>query len=788
MAGKAATPVPVDKPLSRAYLRQFTGWSTAFPPGTSDPTSLREMHNCSIAPDNSLRIRPGMRTAFTSPAPGRIIGEFEHFYTSTGAKAILFGVRIDNYVVFRCAVYNETLRLFVPDQTEAQMAQRFAGFTDLHTRLGASCTYIRYVQIDNKILALPNSGQPFRLFWVGSSQRAKALKAVGRPYFNTGDRLQPVMPESSWISTSPKVTIPGHQAKSTSTLISSDDTKNVYNFGYFYTFNNEIGESPASMTALVRTQRRWSAWNTDAGDESKSPDQLVMVIPQATWDAAIANGAVSWNLYWLTWSDQDSVPVEGMLLQTKAMVNSDGSPLARSLAGWIAHTPLLQGLDGSRPLPTSTNRDDFSKPIAAANGLVAGDRLVLVYDRDNEARITWTSNLQGDYLNFSSSKGGGFKTLTSGNLHMPISVKLWQNPSSTDTITILCAGLDGSGTSYYMNVNTTVSNQSQSELIIGFEETSSTPGTVSPFAVEVLNNALYHPLDNNLMKSTASNYNINHATMADNIQNIWQQIRLPDKRRMVSAQMDNKLYYLVRAPKKVETGPAPKDGVAWLDPGQHNGNQIWICDTALGNAWSCWDVQGSSLKKLELDGLLYMGVVSDDAIYVFDEEYDHDDYYDTDTSQWRQRGIAWSAVTNTQGANKAHDAWAFLHQVNVTFGNFTGECVYGIRGRDRHGKMIEVRKHYVSPQLLGHSPFDRYDQQDYLQVRRIMKEWEFFWESAETPKNRSYGSIGFVQYRYSPASVNVDYAYGSVETFEYQNNMPLYSNGVPEPYADTVKP
>ena len=51
-----------------------------------------------------------------------------------------------------------------------------------------------------------------------------------------------------------------------------------------------------------------------------------------------------------------------------------------------------------------------------------------------------------------------------------------------------------------------------------------------------------------------------------------------------------------------------------------------------------------------------------------------------------------------------------------------------------------------------------------------------------------YGSIGCVHYRYSPASVNVDYAYGSVETFEYQNNMPLYSNGVPEPYADTVKP
>ena len=48
---KQTIAAPIDRPLSRAYLRKFTGWSTAYPPGMSDPTSLRVMHNCSITAD-----------------------------------------------------------------------------------------------------------------------------------------------------------------------------------------------------------------------------------------------------------------------------------------------------------------------------------------------------------------------------------------------------------------------------------------------------------------------------------------------------------------------------------------------------------------------------------------------------------------------------------------------------------------------------------------------------------------------------------------------------------------
>ena len=105
MADKKSLPAPIDRPLSRAYLREFTGWSTAQPPGMSDPTSLRVMHNCNVDTDGSLRIRPGLRRVFSNIADvpeGGIVGTFEHFYANDGAKCLLFAVReVDETVGFR---------------------------------------------------------------------------------------------------------------------------------------------------------------------------------------------------------------------------------------------------------------------------------------------------------------------------------------------------------------------------------------------------------------------------------------------------------------------------------------------------------------------------------------------------------------------------------------------------------------------------------------------------------------------------------------------------------------
>ena len=772
---KQTIAAPIDRPLSRAYLRKFTGWSTAYPPGMSDPTSLRVMHNCSITTDGALRIRPGMRSVFTTPADGEIVGTFEHFYIGQGPnlpplKALLFAVReSDGSVGFRVAkdmLGNGTYSIVNANTVFTVRSGDDLNFQRPDIGRGP-VTYVKYVQIDNKILALSDNDEPFRLFTVGATREAKVIRPINRPNYNVADRLRVIEPSPTWTATA-QVTVPDPETAQTGSLISSDSSKNIYNFGYFYTFNTEIGESAPSIVSTRKVQRRWSNWNLDIEDDTKSGDQLAAIIPESVWNAAVAAGAVSWNLYYLTWSDQDAVPVEGILLKTTDMVGK-----TRDQAGWATHTPLLQGTNGLMALPNSAIRENYTEPSAAGQGIVSGDRLVLVYDSRNAARIKWSSNQQGDYLNFSSSKGGGYKTLTSGNLFTPAAVKLWQNPQSTDTLVVLCSGLDGYGTAYYMNPSTTVNAQNQTVTIMGFEETTATPGTVSPYGVEVLNNALYHPLDNNLMKSTAANYNINHALMADDIQNLWHRVPAPAKKKIVSSQMDSTLYYLVRSPLAWETDP------------DSNGTQIWMCDTALSGVWSCWDVAGTALRKLEVDGLLYMAIASGNSIYVFDNEQDHDDEWDGST--WVERGIPWEAVTNTQGANKAHDAWCVLQQVNVTFGNFTGECVYGIRGKDVNGQLIEIKKHYQAPHR-GHDPLDRYDLEDFLSIRKVMKEWEFFWSSAPRPKNRSYGSVNFVQYRYMPASVNVGYENGSIETFEYSQRDSTSVNGVPIPFADTTKP
>lgn len=773
MAGpKKSLPAPIDRPLSRAYLRKFTGWSTAFPPGMSEPSSLRKMHNCSVTQDGALRIRPGLRRVFTAPADGDIVGTFEHFYldgTDGPIKALLFAVReTDGSVGFRVAKESETTGMFevVHVDTIFNRGQEDLNFERPGTNKG-HVSYVKYVQIDNKILALSDNEEAFRLFLVGASKVARVIKTVTRPNYDVNDRLRTGMPSIGWINGAQN-TVPTMGDVTDDRLHSSDSAKNVYTFAYFYTFNNDVGESAPSMIDTIKVQRRWTAWRVDPSLDTKSHDQIGVFMLEDVFNAAKAQGALSWNLYYLTWGPQDAVPVEGILLKTIPM---EGKTYQQ--AGWATHTPLLQGVDAVKPLPSINRLDNFTEPSTAGQGLVAGDRMVLVYDALNAARIKWSSNLQGDYLNFSASKGGGYKTLTTGNLFTPAAVKLWQNPQSVDTLVVLCKGLDGYGAAYYMNPSSKVNAQNQSVNIMGFEETTATPGTVSPYGCEVLNNALYHPLENSLMKSTAANYNINHLLMTDKIANVWSQVPLADKEKIVSAQMDSTLYYLVQSK------------LGRIDSPNSNGNQIWLCDTGNSGVWSCWDVAGTALRKLELHGLLYMGITSGRNIYVFDPEQDHDDVWED--GAWTTVGIPWEVATNTQGANRAHDAWALLQQLTVTFGNFTGECVYGIRGKDVNGMPVEISKHYASPER-SHDPLVRYDMEDHLQVRRIMKEWEFFWSSAPRPKNRSYGAVNFVQYRYTPASVNNGYEFGSVETFEYGSRDLMYSNGVPVPQADTSTP
>jgi len=583
--------------------------------------------------------------------------------------------------------------------------------------------------------------------------------------------------------------IPPAETKTANTLISSTAASNIYNFGFFYTFATEIGESAPSQVTVVRAQRAWQQWRwetpnasgepsgTGTNDGEKAADQLGAYMPQAVFDAAVAQGATMWHLYMFTWSDQDPVPVTAFRIGTKLL-----DPTKTYAAnGWNRATPMMSdAAQAVAPIPTKPTRRNYTEPSPGGQGIVAADRMVLVFDRSNPAVIRWTSNQQGSYTDFTAGLGGGYKTLTSGNLQIAACVKLWQNPQSVDTLTILCVGTDGQSTGYYM-APAQVASQSEAVNIMAFEETTATPGTTSPYGVEVMNNALYHPLDEQLMKSVASNYNINHSSVTDQIQDVWR--GLIHKEWIVSSQCDNRIYFLVYNPE----GDPLED--------QCKGNEVWVFDgQAKAGNWSRWKTQGVSLRKVEQGGRIGMSLVRPDGIYFFDDEYAQDDFVNPGLGGFiDQRNIAWKLETNTQGANRAHDAMCRLQQCNIEVGNFQGVMRYGIKGLDRHGKWRDISKLLYDNELGADFQYDR---KDFLKLGIDIQEWFFYASSVEDENGvteYSAGQFDLVQYRYTPLSVNEGYEWGSVETFEYGRagnaiDQRTTDNGVPMPFIDTRRP
>lgn len=567
------------------------------------------------------------------------------------------------------------------------------------------------------------------------------------------------------------------------TLVGDSSVENDYNFGFFYTFANEVGETAPSQVTVITTQRGWSAWKwetpsatgepsgTRTSDPTACADQLVASLPESVFDEALSQGAIAWNLYMTTWSSQDTVPSTAIRIATRelhddSLYDSDG---------WLRVTPQQVGANElSVSLPSMENRVNYSEPSRGGQGLVAADRMVLVLDPTQAARIKWSSNQQGSYTDFTANRGGGYKTLTTGNLYVPACVKLWQNPQSVDTLTILCLGTDGRSTGYYM-APSSITQQSESVTVMGFEETTATPGTTSPYGCEVFNNALYHPLDDQLMKSTANNYNISHKSVTDQIRTDWS--RLQNKQRIVSSQLDNRLYYIVHNPRG-ET----------LEPGCR-GNEVWVFDAqAEAGTWSRWLVQGQSLRAIERGGRVYMSIVRPDGLFYFDPDYSYDDFVHTNGNVLN-RPIPWQLETNLQGANRAHDAWAHLQQLKITLGNFSGRMEYGIRFQDVHGKSRTLTKQ-VWDNPIDYPQYPLTEISDHLRIARDAMEWYFFARSVTNDfgdVEHSAGQISLVQYRYTPSTVNTGYEWGSVETFEYTRSLVSSSrsteSGVPRPMA-----
>jgi hypothetical protein len=254
---------------------------------------------------------------------------------------------------------------------------------------------------------------------------------------------------------------------------------------------------------------------------------------------------------------------------------------------------------------------------------------------------------------------------------------------------------------------------------------------------------------------------------------MWEELQ--DKRWIMSAVHDNRLYFLVNNPRGVPV----EDGC--------NGNEIWMYDMAGGESgtWSRFLIHAAALRVMDYGSRVYIGVVRPDGLFYLDPDARQDDYVADDLTV-KQRPIPWFFEMNTQGANKAHDAWAHLQQIIVTLGDFIGTLEYGIRAKNINGTVMNLVKRYsdsAGSDVEGLS----WESQDMLAVRRDLQQWFFYARSVDGEP--SSGQFNTVQYRYTPVSVNVGYDLGSVETFEYARNVErgndaYYANGIPEPAQD----
>ncbi len=420
MPAKAKMPMPIDRPLSRAYLRKFGGWSSAYPPGLSDPASLRVMENVMVNRDGSLRVRPGLRNltveeGTSDPLGGQqfIRGSHEAFYLNDGRKAYLFAVyqEATNNVQFRVA--------YEPDKNSTErkvVSLAAAGFTGATPSFSAGTTYVKYVQIDNKILALSNNGEPLIVFYVGATKKVPSFSVIADPPWVYGASRGFIdMPSLNWVLSS-KTTQPTHAVDFSSTTGIAQgftSTANPYNYAFCYTFSNDLGETAPSEIAQFKAQRPWGGWlwnspdTTLMGTQTMTPhptnvtsdpagasDQLSLILPDyGLIEGAAAAGGTKINFYVMSWSNQDSVPVEMQLVGSRDLV--PGATWASH--GWFMLTPATLGLGPTIPIPTAENRwtTNTTEPPRAAQGIVAADRLVLVNDPTKAAVIRWSTTRSG---------------------------------------------------------------------------------------------------------------------------------------------------------------------------------------------------------------------------------------------------------------------------------------------------------------------------------------------------------------------------------------------------------
>jgi hypothetical protein len=172
------------------------------------------MENVMVDRNGAVAVRPGLRylsyedspdmdptddayPGLASPLP--LVGGQEPFYTLSGEKALLFGVReVDGSVGFRAILMTDPFAVVFGLEDPA------IGFTipqgTANMNFSEATTHVEYLQINNRIIAMSDAGEDIRVFFVGLEKVAKRMSNVSVPDWTDADKLTAIQPDSAWVA------------------------------------------------------------------------------------------------------------------------------------------------------------------------------------------------------------------------------------------------------------------------------------------------------------------------------------------------------------------------------------------------------------------------------------------------------------------------------------------------------------------------------------------------------------------------------------------------------------
>ena len=340
--------------------------------------------------------------------------------------------------------------------------------------------------------------------------------------------------------------------------------------------NNEVGETKASVAALVTVGEYRDSWDPN------SQSITIEVSPVA--------GATSYTFYIGTVAGDENFlgnmpqPTSGnvkLIDNNRAAIN----PFKKAPEGDSTAGPVLGTLTDS-------------------NGQLFGTD-----DKNNPYRY-WYSGSGVKSGSFSPFDGGGWVDINLGGKSLPVCVKAFRDGQGQSAMTILTRGAAGAGEVYHQ----TFADQTVGDYTITYpliKQANGQAGTYSAMAVVEANNSLLYPTGTNFTTTGTKAQMVNilvSGSISDTIAR------------------DLKLLNLAALHKSV--GLFHRNRVFWAVPvGSSENNEIWIYDTSLGGAWILrWTIPCTYMWLYEDSaGITHHCILSNGKILEFSETALDDD-------------------------------------------------------------------------------------------------------------------------------------------------------------------